>query len=181
MLGAQGRVLVEVRGQIELRADAGRQPARQSHADGHVVLFDGHERDDVGGAEARVGAVVDVEVDEPGGRGDAGEGGLRGRLVGTHEGDHAAVVDGVALAVEHVHSVDRGDGGDDLVDDLGAPALGEVGHALDERHRGPPASRETSRANSGTDSGAETSRSTAPSRTTTRPPTTTSPTRLTPK
>ena len=31
-------------------------------------------------------------------------------------------------------TVDGGDRGDDLVDDLGAPSLGEVGDALDQRH-----------------------------------------------
>ncbi len=97
-------------------------------------LANGDEGHHVGGAEARMGAPVPVEVDQAGGGGDAAERGLLGRRRLADEGEDAAVVRLVALAVEQRDTGHARDGGDDLVDHHCPATLREVGDTLDEGH-----------------------------------------------
>src|ERR1019366_3573870 len=133
-LGPPGGLLVEVDRDGKLGAHAGAQPPGGLYADRHVVGPDRHEGNHIGGPEARVGALVAGKVDQPGGSGDAAKGALTGCLSLAHEGDYAAVVVAVALAVHQGHARRAGDGGHDLVYDLGPAALGEVGNTLDQGH-----------------------------------------------
>ena len=85
-------------------------------------------------------SLVLVEVDESRGRAYAAQRGLHHLRVRAHERDHAAVVRGVALAVEHFHQIHAVDGGHYLIHHRRSPAFREIGHALDQRHAGPPLS-----------------------------------------
>ena len=89
---------------------------------------------DVGGADARVLALVRGEVDELARLGDAGERGVHRGLHGRDEREDGAVVGRVGRDVEDGDAVDGRDGVADRGDDLGAAAFGEVGDALDELH-----------------------------------------------
>ena len=128
---------------------------------------------DVGRAEARVRALVLVEVDELGCLLDGAERRLGDGALVADEGDDAAVVRRVALHVEQADAVDAAHRGRDLVDHLGPAALAEVGDALDEGHAGPPSAGEVVEG--------EPRRTTCRSRTTTSPPAMTPVTRLTPQ
>ena len=65
---------------------------------------------------------------------NAGEGRIGGDGDWRDEGDDAPVVARVGACVEHVRTRHAGDGVTNGVDDLGAPALGEIGYTLDELH-----------------------------------------------
>ena len=73
-VGARGGALVEEDGDAELAPDALAELARERDAVLHRRALERDERDDVGGAHARVLARVRVEVDQPLRLADAGEG-----------------------------------------------------------------------------------------------------------
>ena len=173
MLGDAGRVLVEEHGDPELGGDPPGKLLRRLDAGRRVLRAQRDERDDVGGAEARVRALVLVEVDELGCLLDGAERRLGDRPLVADEGHDAAVVRRVALHVEQADALDAAHGGGDLLDHLGPATLAEVGDALDEGHAGPPSAGEVVAAGA-----ARTSRR---SRTTTSPPAMTPVTRLTPQ
>ena len=81
-------------------------------------------------------ARVLVEVDQFGGGLDGAEGGFLHSFGRTREGEHRAVVVEVGGTVKQTRAVDRGDGGDDLVNDFGAACFGKVGNTFDELGHG---------------------------------------------
>ena len=175
VLGDAGRVLVEERGDLRARRRRGcASTLRRLDADRRVFGAQRHERHHVGGAEARVRALVLVQVDQLGGLLDGAERRLGDRTLVADEGHDAAVVRGVALHVEQADAVDAAHGVGDLLDHLGPATLAEVGDALDEGHAGPPSAGEGwwTRRRRGRP---------ARSRTTTSPPAMTPVTRLTPQ
>ena len=110
-LRAQGRLTVQVDRDAR-RACAICSPkrrARSTHSSMRVRA-QRHERDDVHGADARVGAGVLLHVDQLDGAADRRGGGAHDRLGGAGEGHHAAVVGLVARVVEQRDAVDLADG-----------------------------------------------------------------------
>ena len=63
--------------------------------------FDGHEWQHVGGADARVRALMLRQIDQAGRRADAAQGGFGDGFGRACQGDHGAIVVGVAVAIEH--------------------------------------------------------------------------------
>ena len=77
---------------------------------------DRHERHHVGGADARVGTAVLVQVDQFGGFPDGPESGFFHRRGRPGEGDHAAVVVVIGTVVEQGDFGHAGDGSQDGFD-----------------------------------------------------------------
>src|SRR3984957_378256 len=103
---------------------------------GHAV-FDGNtfhrdKGDDVGGAHARVRAGMFGEVDELGGFADAAQGGFGDRFGFAGQGHDAAVVIGIAFAIENVDAGDFAHGGDDGVNLGDVAAFGKIRNTLDD-------------------------------------------------
>ncbi len=76
-------------------------------------------------------AGVLVQVDQLGGGLDGAEGSLLHRESRACKGDHGPVVIQVGGAVQDTRTFDGLNGGDDLVDHLGAPRFGKIGDAFD--------------------------------------------------
>ncbi len=93
---------------------------------------DRDERDNVGRADAGMLAAVGGEVDPVEGLFSRPKGGFADGFWRSDEGQDAAVVIGVALAVQHDDAGDSLNGVDQRVNGLGLPAFAEVGDALDK-------------------------------------------------
>ena len=125
---------VEVHRQLEAGRDALPEGVRQGDAVVHRRRPERDERDDVDRTDAWVLAVVGVHVDVvDGGRDEPLEGLAHGRML-AGDGEHRAVVAGVARAVEQPRAVDRRDGVGHPVDHVEPPPLGDVRDRLDQ-HR----------------------------------------------
>ena len=101
----------------------------------HLVHGDvghGNEWADVGGALARVGAVVLRHVDELGGFLDHLVGGLEDGLGLTDEGDDGAVGGLAGVYVEELDTFDLFNLGSDLIDDIHVAAFAYIRHAFNE-------------------------------------------------
>jgi hypothetical protein len=134
-IGPAGGRFVEVHRHAQLAPDFARHALRQAHAFLQRDAFDGDERDDIGGADTRVGALMRGEIDEFDGFGDAAQCRVRHRGGRAYKGEDAAIVVGVRFAVEQDNFRNAEDRLDDGVH-LGAVApFGEIGNALNELSR----------------------------------------------
>ena len=131
-LRARGGLGVEVDGQVEALRDVGAEATGELDALVHRRLAERHEGDDVDGADARVLALVLLHVDLRDGDLDGTLHRHGDRLGLAGEGQHAAIVVDVRRPIEEVDVRCRGHDSRQGIDDLGAPALAEVGDALDQ-------------------------------------------------
>jgi hypothetical protein len=93
----------------------------------------GDERTDVGRADARVLALVVVEVYQVAGDADAAKGSLDHVVRPADKGNDRAVVVGVGADVEHLDAGHFTDGVGDAAVDGWVAAVAEVGDTFDER------------------------------------------------
>ena len=136
-LGALRRSFVEINGNAVALPDFAANFFRERDAVFDRDAFDGNERHYVGRAQARVRAGVAREVDQFGGFADAAKGRFGDGVGLAREGNHAAVVVGVAFAVEQKNAGHFAHGRHDGVDFGGIAAFGEIRNAFDETfHRG---------------------------------------------
>jgi hypothetical protein len=129
-VGPAGRAFVQVHGHAQIVPDFGRHALRQADALFQRDAFDGDERDHVGGADARVGALVPGEIDQLDGFRHAAQGGVGHRGGWAYEGEDRAIVIGIRLAVQQDH---LGDGEDRLNDGIhlgGIASFGKIGNTL---------------------------------------------------
>jgi hypothetical protein len=135
-VGSSGGTRVQEHRQPVAVGQPSPEPLRELDAGGHGRVADRHEGSHVECADAWMPAVLASQV-------DAGDS-LRGQrahrieylIGGTREREHAAVVIRVRGPVEQPDARHRADGPGARVDDLDAPALADVGDALDQVHAG---------------------------------------------
>ena len=127
-----GSLLIEIDRHLQLPAHPFAQLPGQFSAFLQGDARHRHERADVGGAHARMGALVGGHVQHLGGGLHALEGGLQHLPGGAHESHHGAVGVRPRIHIQQLDAGHRRDGvGDDL--DLGqVTAFGKVGDALDD-------------------------------------------------
>lgn len=125
---------------LELFAHARRQLARGGVGCSCVFVLHGDDRHDVAGADARVHAGVLAQVDLGCGARDDCVERINQWLVAREQGQHGAVVIGVAVHVGHVGTAARGIGADGG-DHIGAAAFADVGHGFKQHVRRMPAWR----------------------------------------
>ncbi len=92
---------------------------------------DGDEGNDIGRPHARVRALMPREVDELGGLARAANGSFLDGFALAYQGDDAAVVIGVHLAVEEIDAGNE-HGFDDGIDLGWVAAFGEIGNTFNE-------------------------------------------------
>src|SRR5262249_45853591 len=124
--------LVEIDGNVKLAPYFLPEALGELYAFFEGDAFDGNERHDVGRAEAWMRSLMLAEVDERGGFLDRAKcrGGYSSRRADKRE--HAAIVIGVAFAIEEDHIGQAGDGLYDGVDLGHVAAFTEVGNTLYE-------------------------------------------------
>ena len=129
--GAGGGGFVQEDRQGELGADPRADRPGEQDRVGHRRPLDRHEGQHVDGAHARVGPLVDGQVDQVDSLLRDREGGFFDGSGRAGEREDAAVVVAVRGEVEDRDAAGPGLGGERL-DDLGAPALAEIRHAFDD-------------------------------------------------
>ena len=136
--GAGGGLFIQVDRDAKLLADALPQAAGDGHTFRHADTRDGHEGHHIAGADARVLALVLVQVDQLGGFSNRPEGGLFDLLRRADKGQHGAVVIQVGVPVEQADRRHGLDGVLDGLDYFGAAGIGKVGNTFDKggRHMG---------------------------------------------
>ena len=80
-------------------------------------------------------ARVVIEVDQLARRADSRERSVDGLLDGRDERDDGTIVREIRGRIENRDTLDGSDGVTNSGNNLGPPALGEIGNALDETHR----------------------------------------------
>ena len=115
----------------ELVADPARQLDRGLDRAAHLVRFQRHDRDDVGGADPRMGALVAAQVDAVARAGDAREQRLDQLVRVADEREDRAVVVGVDVHVEQARG--RRERTAQRLDHRVVAAFREVGHRLQHR------------------------------------------------
>ena len=125
---------MEVHGNSQLGPRARAQLVRQRNAVLHGRAFEGNERHDIGGPDARMLTLMCGEIDALLRDLHRGEGGGDGRLERRHEGDHRAMMRRVAGHIEHVGAGCAGDGVANRGDHRRIAAFREIRDAFDERH-----------------------------------------------
>ena len=115
---------------MQLVGDAAGQTARQFGALLERDARNGDERQHVGGAHARVSAVVVAHVDELRGAFDTGKGRLEHGFGLADEGHHRAVGRLAGVHVEQFDPFDRLDGRGNFVNYGLVASLAEVGNAF---------------------------------------------------
>ena len=138
-IGPRGCFLVEVDGDVQFLSYPLAKLPCQHHAILHRHAAHGHQRHDVGRADAGMLSPMMVQVNQLSGGGNALKGSLHNSLRFAHEGDHGAVVVGIRLHVEDAHVGHAADGIGDSVNHRLPSPLTEVGHAFDDLlHSVPP-------------------------------------------
>jgi hypothetical protein len=133
-LGTRCGFAVEIDRNGQLLADPFTEPLGQLDAVLHRGTLHGNEGADIGGAHARVLALVLRHVDQLGGLSDQPEGSLDHRVGRPGKGDHRPVGSHTRIDIEQHRALGVGDLGRDGVDDGPVPAFADVRHALDELH-----------------------------------------------
>ena len=124
--GLERGVLVAIDGDVQLLADPFGQLAGILHSLFHRDVGDGHERAHVGGAEARVVAVVVTHVNQLLALGDELHGGID-HIVGlAHKGDDRVVGGGTGVHVQQRHAFCLTDDIGHLVDDVLVSAFTKI-------------------------------------------------------
>src|SRR5581483_12099128 len=134
-LGRGGRSFVEIDRNAEAARDLRPHVLRHGYTIFQGHAFNGDEGDDVGSAHARMRALVRGEVDQLGGFSDAADGGFLDGFALADEGNDAAIVVRIHLAVEEV---DAGQlhGFHDGVDFGLVTAFRKIGYAFYESRHG---------------------------------------------
>ena len=101
----------------------------------HGHAFDGDEGYDVGGADARVRALMLGEIDEGDGLFHRAERGFGDRGGRPDEGENAAVMIDIGFAIEQHDSGDRSDGCGDRVDFRGVASFRKVRNTFNQLSR----------------------------------------------
>ena len=133
-VGARGGALVQEDRNAQLVAHTCAELAREGDAVLHRRALERDERHDVRGAHAGVLTGVRGEIDALLRLADARERRVDNDVDRRDECDDAAIVAGVGAGIEDMRARHRRDGVTDGANDLGSPAFGEVGNALDELH-----------------------------------------------
>ena len=129
-LGFQGGSLVAVGRNMQLVGNAARQSARQLGTLLERDARNGDERQHVGGAHARMGAVVIAHVDKFRGAFHTGKGSLEHGFGLADEGHHHTVGRLAGVHVEQLDPFDRLDGRGNLVNYSLVASLAEIGNAF---------------------------------------------------
>ncbi len=131
-VGPPGGRFIVVDRDLQLAPD----PLAQTLGELYAVLqrhsLDRDERHNVRGADARVRAPMHREIDERNRRFHAAESGFGNGRGRAHEGQHAAIVVGIRLAVEQYHLGHGHDALHESVDFGCVAAFGEIGNTLNE-------------------------------------------------
>ena len=100
----------------------------------HGRAFERNERHDVGGADARMLALMRGEIDAVPGHLHGGEGRRYGRVERSHERDHRSMMRRIAGHIEHMGTWRAGDCVTNRGDHHWVAALGKVRDTFNERH-----------------------------------------------
>jgi SAM-dependent methyltransferase len=126
------RLAVEEDRELQLGADPARDDERALACAIAVGGIDRDDRHDVGSADARMGALVRIQVDALACAGDAGEQRGDQRILVAHEGEHGAVVIRIRVDVEHLRR--PGERARERVDGVAVSPLGEVRDRFEREH-----------------------------------------------
>jgi len=130
-LGRRGSGFVKVDRNVEALVDFGGNVARHGNTVFEGDAVDGDKRDDVGGSHARMRALMLGEVDEFGGLANSADGSFLDGFAIADQGDDAAVVIGIHLAVEEIDSGNF-HGFEDGINFGGVAAFRKIGDAFDK-------------------------------------------------
>jgi hypothetical protein len=129
-LGTRGRRFIEIDRNAELAANALTQSSGDRHAFFHARIGQRDKGNNIRRADAWMLALVIVEVDQLSSGTNGAERSFFHCKRRPRKGDDGPVVVEIGGAIEQTRSVHRGDGSDDLINDLRAPRFRKIGDAF---------------------------------------------------